>query len=352
MSVDHNHWLGMGTALTPLSPAASSLFCCKENEQQKSPIVVLLERGPIFTVLELFLVECIQQRGQDKLILHPFLSECLLHIASTTSNDITDADECKGCPFQIVMPTTTMSPNIINCPKGDDTNTFYASRIEAVRYPHPKFYNSTTIFSSSTLSNNNNIHSYYQSPLSISLRCDFQQIINLHPILKSPKKDEERLQTILIQHLKQALVHRLVIRGMIILLPIPFSSCLHMIINNEDISSHDEILHAIVDNVISSESEERDELQCYRIGPVESFHLSLIVDKEEINTLTATSEKERLQILRENETVFTCCPGYTMLMNELIQLATLWNRRASSPVLLTGCSGVGKTRMVRFCIDD
>ena len=46
------------------------------------------------------------------------------------------------------------------------------------------------------------------------------------------------------------------------------------------------------------------------------------------------------------------CPGYESTLDELVALANMDDREAAAPsaVLLSGCAGVGKTRMVRACV--
>jgi hypothetical protein len=185
--------------------------------------------------------------------------------------------------------------------------------------------------------------------------------------------------SILIQSIKQALVHRLLTTDMILLLPIPRScweriSCTAM--SNNDTTSQivsqphaeeghaynddeDEILHFIVHHVGPTEESGEDRKKCYRIGPLETFEVQLLplqeVNREE-NSAKIQNTNHILHKQEETDTLDPLCPGYNSLLQNLIQLATLPFGRdtkipqvilsSTSPVLLSGCSGVGKTRLV------
>jgi SpoVK/Ycf46/Vps4 family AAA+-type ATPase len=106
-------------------------------------------------------------------------------------------------------------------------------------------------------------------------------------------------------------------------------------------------VHKVIDTNADSRQEsvqEQEELLTYRLGGCENLSLLLVSD---------ISEDEEDSLIETSIEMTTGQPksaGYTKLVNEIVESAQISNLAASpSAVLLHGCSGVGKSSLVRIC---
>jgi len=418
MSPSHNahHWLGLGVCICPSEyennlcftyffdhgPNQSTIL---EQQQQKPKEwkVLLLQdiSRRISTILEVQFVDI----GNDErrkgasisyLLLHPCVAECLLYLQSIlpfSSSDSIDYDNndkdraLVNCiPFHISQPSPAVSmlpltslSNFTDCSRSltSGHSVWFAEEIKSIYCPHPSLfthYDNNIHCISATDANHLRIY-HYSTKLCITL-CYSSSDICINQSLSITT-------SMLIQSIKQALVHRLLTTDMILLLPIPYS-CWERIsytsMSNNNTSSRivsqphakeghvyyddeDEILHFIVHHVGPAEELDDDRKKCYRIGPVETFEVQLLPlqerDREE-KSATIQSTNQNLHEQEGTETYDSLCPGYNSLLQNLIQLATLPFGKdtkvpqvmlsSTSPILLSGCSGVGKTRLVSSLI--
>lgn len=419
MSPSHNahNWLGMGVYISP-SAYENNLYCnylfdhelnnsitiADQQQQQPKEWKVLRIQDKckrIFTILE---VQCVgfvtDDTSEDAttigcLLVHPCISECLLYLQSilpsSSEDSLDNVNTDKSCTlvncFSLYISHPSPAVTMLPLPSSTDISTcnqvrtsnhagvefeWFAEEIESIYCPHPSLY----------IQYDNNIHcvspkdtshvrnSCYSIKLCITL-CYCNTDICINASLSTTE--------ILIQSIKQALVHRLLTKDMILLLPIPYS-CWERIRYKHDTTAQivsqpqteegnvcyddeDEILHFIVHHVGPTEEIVEDKGKCYRIGPVESFEVKLLPMQKEENDVTMANIQTTKHILHnqeETEAPDPACPGYNSLLQNLVQLATLPFGKntiipqvilaSNSPVLLSGCSGVGKTRLVSSLI--
>ena len=98
-----------------------------------------------------------------------------------------------------------------------------------------------------------------------------------------------------------------------------------------------------------------DEKTCYRLINFEgSPKFSIRVFHEDAKTISTSNvaEEEMLELSTGPNSHQIICPGYEGLLNELLRLAQIRHPSAApSGVILTGCTGVGKSRMAS-CLAD
>lgn len=402
-----NHWLGMGVIVIcpKLHVSFDNYFSDNQQQPPKEWKVFLLQDKSkrIYTILEVNIRGDYNEKEDDEvdyLVLHPYVAECLLYLESILppADDIVDSNNTQNdgnafvncIPFYISTPspavtmipltsTTTATTTDKNNNSINNDVLWYAKEIKTVYYPHPTLFNNATFYNSSLDTNH-----YYSTKLCITL-CYSIDVFNLNHSIST--------KTTIIHYLKQALVHRLITKGMVLLLPIPYScweqkvntnrkennSSIPLPLQQQEESSpllddDDEILHLIVHNVGPEEKEEaeaEEPKKCYRVGPVESFQLTLLPierldeenemrDREQTKSIIKQQSREQEEGDTYADDDDILCPGYTSLLLDLVQLATLplgkdssnpqVKLSSTSPILLTGCSGVGKTRLASSLI--
>ena len=99
------------------------------------------------------------------------------------------------------------------------------------------------------------------------------------------------------------------------------------------IESDENMVIAIIHSVNGS----KDKV-AYRLGTRDTFQVE--VTSKDPNTLTE-------EVADETDGVFSSCPGYEALMASIVQLLSIQGKPSLSGLFLVGCSGVGKTRLLR-----
>lgn len=419
MSPNHNAhtWLGMGVYISP-SAYEKNRYCnyvfdheqnhsisiADHQQQQPKEWKVLRIQDKckrIFTILEVQCVGFVTDDTSEEattigcLLVHPCISECLLYLQSilplSSEDSLDNVNTDKSCAlvkcFSLYISHPSPAVTMLPLPSSFDNTTctqirtsnhagvdfeWFAEEIESIYYPHPSLYTPyDNSIHSGVAKDTSHLRKYcYSTKLCITL-CYCTNDVFINTSLSTTE--------IVIQSIKQALVHRLLAKDMILLLPIPYS-CWERIRYEHDTTApiasqpqteesnvcyddEDEILHFMVHHVGPTEEIDEDKKKCYRIGPMESFEVKLVPMQEEEKEVRSANIQTTNHILhkqKEAEAADTTCPGYNSLLQNLSQLATLpfgkdaiipqVKLASNSPVLLSGCSGVGKTRLISSLI--
>lgn len=123
--------------------------------------------------------------------------------------------------------------------------------------------------------------------------------------------------------------------------------------SHEDIIAQQSPIPPLSANAYAIAADGDDEKACYRlIDSEEGPMFSIRVFHHEIKARSLTEADEEESKLTGPTNDHTTCPGYEGLLNELLRLAKIHHTSAApSGVMLTGCTGVGKSR-VASCLAD
>ena len=119
---------------------------------------------------------------------------------------------------------------------------------------------------------------------------------------------------------------------------------------------HEDMPQALSANGVRA-GDDDDEESCYRLTYSEdsskfSIRVFSDIEKARSNAEAEKEEEESSKFPFAQTTDYTTCPGYEDLVDELMKLAKIQHPSAApSGVILTGCKGVGKSR-VASCLAD
>jgi hypothetical protein len=188
----------------------------------------------------------------------------------------------------------------------------------------------------------------FQIHIQLKFVCSTNQ--ELDSVLERCSKEDgsmNEIQSYLLDYLRQEFQARIIQNKTFLSVNLPPIS----LTGNHGSHHKEDIAMFFISNVSKTAGEECEISDlCYSITSIDDISLSFVAEKNDTNI---ANEKTNIisNYLQGKSRHLAHCPGYDSLIDNIMELTNI-NIRGGCPtgIILSGCVGVGKTRLVSYCI--
>jgi hypothetical protein len=330
--------------ISPLEPVLLRSYCNESSKRRtQQPASIILQAVPRIDEYDGNVIQ--EQKGirMNAVRLHPFVEEFLVCAAEKYDKmkpicmDMeTDIDM-----DMINIDEESCNPVLLQYAHRDEgrNGDFHKARIVSRPYVIEKI-DPELIYESRYGNGNGTVPSAsegFRFKISLQLMCstneEYDKILN-----KTMRDDINDHYSYLLSQVQEGLQCRTIQKGSFITISLPSIQGLS---GRKHRSNEMGIFYVVNVETMAKHDVKNDTF--YELGPSDDFEVSLVA--------LAPAEEEAFScgVLEEieGERLIVTCPGYESLVEEIVEIANInVQRGAPSGVMISGCRGVGKTRLV------